>query len=202
MKQLLLSFLVIFSLSAVAQQPPLLNSYAYTNTDWSVDVCINYLSNDTGTVLVQFQLAADETGNIVLDQYFTVPADKDTACLHLWLPYSCQRYLVTMNMSNSHAYGPIQNPLFTFNAGCTSGISRLNDADFSVVSLENSVQINSNVVVQNSSVEIFDLLGRKVTEASLVSQQQQIVVNETPGLYLLKISSPQETLYTTKVVVR
>lgn len=202
MKKTLLALFVIASLHAAAQQPPLLNTYTFTNTDWLLDVCINYQSNDTGTVLVQFQLAANETGNMVLDKYFTVPADNDTACFQLLLPYKCTSYIVTMNMSNAHAYGPIQNPLFSFSAGCLSGVEDVTASAFAVIANDNAIEIKTTDFVSGTKAEIFDLLGRSVAVAELASARQQIKLNDTPGLYIVKLSSDERVLYTTKVFVR
>lgn len=202
MKNFLLALFVLAALPVLAQQPPLLNQFNFTNTDWLLDVCINYQSNDTGTVLVQFQLAADETGNMVLDKYFTVPADNDTACFQLLLPYNCTRYIVTMNMSNAHAYGPIQNPLFSFNAGCLSGVADVTTTDFSVLLRDQTLLISSTNFTQGSQVEVFNLLGRKVATAILSSAQQELPLQESPGVYIVKVSEGAQTVHTTKVVVR
>lgn len=202
MKYILPALLLFFSVNTFAQQPPLLNSYTYTHTDWMLNVCVDYQPNDTGTILVQFQLAAEETGNIVLDQYFNISSAQDTGCFNMLLPYNCTDYIVTMNMSNSHAYGPIQNPLFSFKAGCTSSVSAIDADNYHVIANDNAIVLHSAALTSASKAEVFDLMGRKISETDIYTLQQNIFTTDNAGLYIIKVSDAGRPVYTTKVAVR
>ncbi len=202
MKYFLPALVLLFSFRAFAQQPPLLNTYTYTHTDWMLNVCVDYQPNDTGTILVQFQLAAEETGNIVLDQYFNISSTQDTGCFNMLLPYNCTDYIVTMNMSNSHAYGPIQNPLFSFKAGCTSSVVSVDADKYNVTTADKTITIQSAQLTGAVKADVFDLTGRKLAEALISNTQQNIFIAEQPGLYIVRISDAAGIGYTTKVAIR
>ena len=194
-------FFVLSSLATFAQQPPLLNTFSFTHDAYNLTTCITYTANDTGTITVQLQLAKDEVGNIVIDKYFYSPADSGGGCYTITTLEPCTNYRVTLNMSNSVAFGPVTNPLFLFKSDCVSNLTTLSGINYGLSSYGNMVMTTASDLSLITSLELYDLTGRLVKTEKLTSTNQSILVNTTPGVYVGRLVAEGQTLLVNRLVI-
>lgn len=205
MKKLLPAFIfaALFSASVQAQQPPLLNNFSYTHTPGILNTCLNYTSNDTGTVLVQFQLSKGDLGDIYIDQYFQAPADSSDGCFFIYGVYACIKHYVTVNLSNSHAFGPVSNPLFIFNSSCAVSVDDVAPNQYSLLIQQESVTVFADDVRANTQVALYDLQGRLLKTEKITAAQQLISLqNLSAGIYILHVVENGITQVAERVVIR
>lgn len=203
-KALLLAFCsILFIAPLFAQQPPLLNSYTYTFDAYNLTTCINYTSNDTGVVLVQFQLAKDDVGNIVIDQYFETDADTNYGCFTITTLQPCTNYRVTVNMSNNAAYGPISNPLFLFKSSCSVGLQDVSENIFSFFTSGKAITLTAQNLPAGLTAEVTDINGRLVAVQSVTSSVETIsLAGHSSGMYVLQVKENGIAAYTQKFILQ
>jgi len=196
-----LFFFNLIGLSAIAQQPPLLNTFTYTHDAYNLTTCITYTANDTGTITVQLQLAKNEVGNIVIDKYFYSSADSGGGCYTITTLEPCTNYRVTLNMSNSIAYGPVTNPLFLFKSDCVSNVGGLSTLAGGLASYRNAVFTTVGELASPTFLEVYDLTGRLVALEKLTSTQQSVPMNVNPGIYVGRIVVDGQTLLVNRLFI-
>ncbi|MCS6935658.1 MAG: hypothetical protein NZM35_11010 [Chitinophagales bacterium] len=202
MKHLLTPLTLLCILTARAQQPPLLNSFSYTHIPGQLITCLNYTANDTGIVLVQFQLSKIDLGDVYIDQYFQTPADTDEACFTIYNIYPCVKHYVTVNLSNAHAYGPVANPLFVFYSSCVSGCEELQPVRYALAVHNRNIFVKCNDVQAGAALHISDLQGRTIGSMPLVEGQQHLSLFEWgAGIYILRITENGREALTEKIAI-
>ncbi|MDB5283639.1 MAG: hypothetical protein JWO06_2714 [Bacteroidota bacterium] len=192
--------LTVFCNKSFAQAPQL-NSYTDTVSDYFINLYINYTSNDTGTIRAQMQLAQG-SGNITFDSIYILPASGTTAVLSAGPLYYCASYSSCfLNLSNSHAFGTIAD-LFSFSTLCDpNSVAEVKESTYYLTMDGNSIQIHATEILAASVAEVFDLAGRKITTVNLTQSAQQVNINASSGLYLLRITAKGESVYTNKFVI-
>jgi len=183
--------------------PPVINSYADTVTAVSAQIYLYYTANDTGTIKAQIQLQQG-FGNNDYDSTYTFSAPANDSGYVQWTIDSlnpCTTYRVLADMSNDNAQGEVFNPLFTFTTLCVNSISSLNENNYSLIALAQSIEIKTPELPQNGAVEIYDLTGRLILTTPLNQSTQQIPFNQNAGIYLLRITGNGQALYTNRFVL-
>lgn len=194
-------FFIISTLTTFAQQPPLLNTFSFTHDAYNLTTCITYTANDTGIITVQLQLAKDEVGNIVIDKYFYSSADSGGGCFTITTLEPCTNYRVTLNMSNSNAYGPVTNPLFLFKSDCVSNLATLSGVSYGLSSYSNIVMATVTDLSTPTFLELYDLSGRLVSSGKLTALNQSIIVNTAPGIYVGRLVAEGQTLLVNRLFI-
>jgi hypothetical protein len=196
----LILVLTVFCCKSFAQLPPQLVSYTDSPSTYYIDLYINYVPNDTGTIKAQVQLEQG-SGNVVYDSIFVLPSGATTARLHVGPIFPCSYYSsLLFGMSNDSAYGTV-NSLFAFSTLCNTGIKELNEGSFFVSVLNHGLEIHASEIPENGIAEIYDLQGRKITSFNLTQSVQTVNMNAGAGIYFLRISDSNQTLYTNRFVL-
>lgn len=196
-------FVVLFSFSAFAQQPPLLNNFSYTHTPGILNTCLDYTANDTGTVLVQFQLSKGDLGDVYIDQYFQAPADSSNGCFFIYGVYACIKHYVTVNLSNSHAFGPVANPLFVFNSSCAVSLDDVAPNQYSLLIQNESVTVFADEVRPNTQFALYDLQGRLLKTEKITAAKQLISLQGfSGGMYVLQVVENGISRVAERIVIR
>jgi hypothetical protein len=194
----------VFCLKGFSQAfPPVINSYTDTFDAYSAHIYIYYTANDTGNLTAQVQLQQG-TGNNVYDSTlaFRAPAS-DSGYFQLVIDslIPCTNYQVLIDMSNDLVQGPVVNPVFSFTTSCNTGIVSLNENNYAVIALAQSIEVKTDQIPQNGAIEIYDLTGRLILTTSFSQSVQQIPFNQNAGLYLLRITGNGQSLYTNRFVI-
>jgi hypothetical protein len=197
-------FFTVFCLKGFSQAfPPVINTYTDTIGTYSANIYIYYTANDTGLIKAQMQLQ-NGTGNNVYDSTLTFRAPaSDSGYFQLVIDslLPCTNYQVLIDMSNDLAQGPVINPVFTFNTSCNTGIVSLNENNYAVIALAQSIEVKTDQLPQNGNIEIYDLTGRLILNTPFSQSVQQIPFNQNAGIYLLRITGNGQSLYTNRVVI-
>jgi hypothetical protein len=187
----------------ISAQVPTLVSHSHSVGYGSVTVCIEYLANDVNDIGIQIQIGKSP-GDIYYDYNFTAPADSTSWCKLLSNLTVCERFRLLLNLSNTNGVGQVYDPLFEFRTGCTLGI---NETNVSQIELKNYAGSNISISrsegkIQNATINVFDVSGRKISSSNWTDETQKISTTSLErGLYFVQISTGTHTLYTDRFTV-
>jgi hypothetical protein len=186
-----------------AQTPPtLLNYYDSAGANYML-LHITFTPRDTGVIKAQVQLQQG-TGNTVYDSTYTLHAlsatATDSAVLVVGPIFSCANFNLLFNLSNDSVQGDVFNPLLTFTTICT-GLDELSQNNFKAIVSGRQVQIISSSVPANSVAEIYNIAGQKIEAINIEHSTENIWLHQANGIYLLRIASEGQTVYSSRLAV-
>jgi hypothetical protein len=192
----------IFCLRGFSQAPtpPVINSASDTATNISCNIYISFSPNDTGVISANIVLQQG-SGNSVFDSTFLLPAG-DTSNVEFTIDslIPCSQYQLLTIMSNDRAVGLQVNPLLNITTLCTSGLSSINENIYSLIALPKSVEVRATEVPNDGRIEIYDITGNLILNTAFTQSIQQISFNKNAGIYLLRITGSEQSLYTNRFV--
>ena len=164
---------------------------------------IKYIPHDTGVISAQVILEQG-TGSGVYDStyYFTSHAalDTDSATLFIGPLILCGTFTLSFDMGNDSMQGIEYNPLDTVSLICTA-VEELQMDNFKLMTQGHLIEIESRQLPPNGVAEIYDMTGRKVATTALNQPTENIMLNAASGVYLLRIMSEGQTVYTQKLAM-
>ena len=195
-------FTVILNESYAQTAPALLSSTYSAGSNFFL-LNIQYIPHDTGVITAQV-IMQQGTGSTVYDStyYFTSHAvlDTDSATLFIGPLLLCGTFTLNFDLGNDSLQGIEYNPLYNVNLICTA-IDQPEADNFKLITQGHLIEIESRELLPNGVAEIYDMTGRKVAGAVLNQPTENVMLDAASGIYLLRIMSAGQTVYTTKVAM-
>ncbi len=162
---------------------------------------IQYVPHDTGVIRAQV-LMQQGTGTSVYDSTYTLFSHTvlgtDTATLYIGPLSLCGPYTLLFDMSNDSLQGIQYNPLDSLTIVCTD-VEQVEIDNFKLMTEGHLVEIESKQLPPNGVAEIYDMTGRRIASGGLHQSTESMTLNTANGIYLLRIMSNGQMVYSSKL---
>jgi hemin uptake protein HemP len=199
---LLFFFTIILSKSYAQTAPVLISSSDSVGPNF-VLLNIQFVPHDTGIIQAQV-LMQQGTGHTVYDSTYNLISHNalsaDTAIIYIGPLPLCGVYTLLFDMSNDSMQGIQYNPLDSVSIVCTA-LQPLPMDNFKVFTQGHLIEVESKQLPPNGVAVIYDINGRKITSERLQQPNQSIVLNAANSIYLLRIMSEGQMIYSSRLAM-